>query len=669
MRVARIVLIGVAAIALLAASAILYVATIDFDRYRPLLAEEVKAKTGRDLVIGGRLDLKLSLAPTLAVSDVRFANGPGGSRPDMATIARLEAQIALWPLLSGRLQIDRIVLTGASILLETDAQGRGNWLFGPTEAAAPSAPSDRSLTLAIAAVTIRDSQLTYRDGRSGTVRRLALGSASLRGSPDDETLDIALDGSADDVPFTIAGKTGGLAALLGGSAPWPIALRATIDGASATLDGTIAQPRAGTGLALDMTLAADRLASLGPLAGMTLPAIGPLKLAGHLSDGGGRFVLDRLDAHLGSSDVKGRLELTTGARPRLDATLDAERVDLADITGPATARSPQSRGERVFPADQLPFAALKAFDFALQLTARQVIASAAALDDVVLDIALDNGLLQLRKVAARFRGSPLTASATVDARPAVPLVKVTGTLEKFDLGRFLKEMAVTDLLTGAVDLRLDGNGAGQSVRQIMAGLDGRLSIVMGKAELATPLFDMIGADLAQSVLPWAAQDRDTRINCAVARFDTKRGLATSDALLLDTAKVTVQGVGTIDLRSERIALVLKPEPKERSLISLATPIDVGGTLAAPTLTPDRMALAEGAAGAVIGNVVVPFGFLLPLISGGTGNENPCVAALAQAKAPSGAARPGAAAQPQAGQGGIGGALQGVGQGLRNLFGK
>jgi AsmA family protein len=251
----------------------------------------------------------------------------------------------------------------------------------------------------------------------------------------------------------------------------------------------------------------------------------------------------------------------------------------------------------------------------------------------------------------------------------VPLVTVSGRLTKFDLGRFLKETAATDLLTGAVDLDLDGRGAGASVRQIMAGLDGRLVMVMGKAKLATPLFDLIGADLVQSALPWAARDRDTEINCAVARFNAKRGLATSEAMLLDTAKVTVQGAGTVDLANEKLALVLTPEPKERSLISLATPIDVDGPLAGPTVTPDRLALARGAAGAVIGNVIIPFGFLVPLISGGTGDENPCVAALARAKAPAGAARPGAAAQPRAGETGIGGALQGVGQGIRNLFGK
>jgi AsmA family protein len=667
MRAARIVAIGLGTVALLLVAAIAYVMSIDFDSYRPLLAERVKAATGRDFAIAGRLDLALSLNPTLTVSDVRLANPPGFSRPDMATIAKLEGQIALLPLLSRRVEIRRFTLSGADILVETDAQGRGNWLFGGAGATAPASDAGRSLNLAISALTIRDSTLAYRDGRSGAEQRLALASATLRESTGGNALDVALDGKADAVPFTIAGRTGGLGALLDGATPWPVKLRATIDKVSATLDGTIAQPRAGKGIALDVTVAADRLADLAALAGVALPASGAFKLAGHLSDGDGRFAIDRLDAHLGASDLKGRIEVTTGTRSRLAATLDANRINLADFTGPAAASAPQRKAERVFPADPLPFALLKAGDVELKLAARQLVAVAATLDNFAVDLALANGLLELRKLTGQFRGSPLTLAAMVDARPATPLVTVTGKLEKFDLGVFLKAMAATDLLTGAVDLDLSGRGAGGSLRQIMAGLDGRLVAVMGKAELATPLFDLIGADLAQSVMPWAAQDRSTHINCAVVRFDARRGTATSDAMLLDTAKVTVQGTGTIDLGSERIALVLTPQPKERSLISLATPIDVGGTLAAPSLSPDRLALAKGAAGAVIGNVIIPFGFLVPLISGGTGDENPCLAALAQAKA-NGAARPGAAAQPRQGESGIGGALQGVGKGIRNLFG-
>src|SRR5258707_9098380 len=153
MRAARIVAIGLGTVALLLVAAVVYVMSIDFDRYRPLLAERVKAATGRDFAIAGRLDLALSLTPTLTVSNVRLANPPGFSRPDMATIAKLEAQVALWPLLSRRVEIKRFDLSGADIIVETDAKGNGNWLFGTTTTAtAPASDAGGSLSLAVGAL-------------------------------------------------------------------------------------------------------------------------------------------------------------------------------------------------------------------------------------------------------------------------------------------------------------------------------------------------------------------------------------------------------------------------------------------------------------------------------------------------------------------------------------
>src|SRR5882672_5544884 len=93
MRAARIVAIGLGTVVVLLVAAVAYVMSIDFDSYRPLLAERVKAATGRDFAIAGHLDLALSLTPTLTVSDVRLANPPGFSRPDMATITKLEGQM------------------------------------------------------------------------------------------------------------------------------------------------------------------------------------------------------------------------------------------------------------------------------------------------------------------------------------------------------------------------------------------------------------------------------------------------------------------------------------------------------------------------------------------------------------------------------------------------
>ena len=112
--------------------------SFDPDSLKPRIIAAVKQATGRDLTLQGRIRLGLSLQPTLTVQGVAFANPPGFSRPQMATLEQLDLKLALIPLLSHRVEIDRLVLVKPDIILETDAQGRPNWQFTP--ASSPPAP-------------------------------------------------------------------------------------------------------------------------------------------------------------------------------------------------------------------------------------------------------------------------------------------------------------------------------------------------------------------------------------------------------------------------------------------------------------------------------------------------------------------------------------------------
>ena len=118
-------------VALVIAGGAIIALSFDPDSLKPRVIAAVKQATGRDLTLQGRIRLGLSLQPTLTVQGVAFANPPGFSRPQMATLEQLDLKLALIPLLSHRVEIDRLVLVKPDIILETDAQGRPNWQFTP----------------------------------------------------------------------------------------------------------------------------------------------------------------------------------------------------------------------------------------------------------------------------------------------------------------------------------------------------------------------------------------------------------------------------------------------------------------------------------------------------------------------------------------------------------
>ena len=160
----------------------MFLARFDPNSLKPRIAEAVKRATGRDLALNGTIGLKLSLWPTVQVADATFSNPPGFSRPQMATLEGLELQLALIPLLSGRYEIDRLLLIKPDILLETDADGHPNWQMtpqvSPAAAAgsqAPAVPDGKAKTVvSVDTVRIVDGLLAYRNGRTGAVTTLAV---------------------------------------------------------------------------------------------------------------------------------------------------------------------------------------------------------------------------------------------------------------------------------------------------------------------------------------------------------------------------------------------------------------------------------------------------------------------------------------------------------------
>ena len=67
--------------------------SFDPDSLKPRVIAAVKQATGRDLTLQGRIRLGLSLQPTLTVQGVAFANPPGFSRPQMATLEQLDLKL------------------------------------------------------------------------------------------------------------------------------------------------------------------------------------------------------------------------------------------------------------------------------------------------------------------------------------------------------------------------------------------------------------------------------------------------------------------------------------------------------------------------------------------------------------------------------------------------
>src|SRR5262249_17489290 len=160
------------------------------------------------------------------------------------------------------------------------------------------------------------------------------------------------------------------------------------------------------------------------------------------------------------------------------------------------------------------------------------------------------------------------------------------TESKAEAGKLLQVLAGSTVLSGdRSTLKVDVTGDGNSVRAIMAGLNGKLDFAIGAAKINNDFAKPMLADVF-NLLTFRSSGNSSNLKCMVAHFDIKRGLATTNQLVIDTNGATIVGKGTINLATEGMDLHLVPHAALASLSNFAVPITIGGTLANPKVQPD-----------------------------------------------------------------------------------
>jgi AsmA protein len=142
--------------------------------------------------------------------------------------------------------------------------------------------------------------------------------------------------------------------------------------------------------------------------------------------------------------------------------------------------------------------------------------------------------------------------------------------------------------------------------------------------------ELVALDLWDAMRVKMKGDKEVDIRCMIADFGVKGGVAQANALVFDTTVVNISGGGTVNLKTEEMDLTLKPQPKDRSIGSLRSPLHIRGTFGEPDVGPDMGRLAARGAGAIVMGILNPLLAVLPIIEEGKGKDSPCAELIAQA---------------------------------------
>ena len=426
----------------------------------------------------------------------------------------------------------------------------------------------------------------------------------------------------------------------------------------ARFTGTVENITTIKGMNFGFDIQGKDIASLKKITGKSIPYDGPFSVSGNfLALSTKSYKISDFKAFIQESDVNGSIEINfEGKKPRITANLCSQKLDLRPLLDKKgnTSGEPEKDSDklsaeksRIFSDTPFPLEMLNQVNAEVELSAKQLLLTRLFINDTTAHMVLEDGHLILKPLMLVINGGTLDGHFDLQVQDKVAQVATVLTLDHYKLGSMLEKLGISDSHKGNVDIKLNLRGQGNSIAELMSGLNGKTMVVMGEGRINQNAIKLLGTDLSVGLLqllnPLKKEEEYTKLNCFAGGFDIKNGLAQSNALVLDTNQVRVFGYGKIDLKTEEIDLSLRQSPKSGvginglaklslSLGELTKPLKLKGTLSKPSLSIDPTGSII-TLGKAIGGIALfgPFGVAAILANGQLGDKNPCVAIIEAAE--------------------------------------
>ena len=600
----------------------------DWNWFKRPIERYVQAETGREFHIDGNLDVDLGRMTRVSAEGLRFANAAWSESPQMARTDRLAFSFELFPaLFGGDLRVPELRLDNPDLLLETGPDGSGNWILADREDSRGKSPEFRSLW-------IEGGRLRFVDAKAKTDIDIEVDSQPGKGVGHAPPIAIAGKGHWKGNAFELEGRGESPLDLRDRDQPYAIDVRARAGTTHAHARGTLLDPLRLRDFDLQLALSGRDMDELYPLLGIAIPPTPPYSLDGRLtrvvhSPASSTWRYDGFTGKVGGSDLAGFAHFTTGKpRPRLEADLRSKRLDLDDLAGfiggaPGDAAEAARRraSGKLFPDSAFRLDKLNAMDAKVRLRAARIETRTLPVDDMDARLDLAAGVLKLDPLDFGVADGNIRSVIRMDARAKAIRTRADIRARALTLGKLMPKVKLGENAIGKVGGEVRIATTGNSLAGMLGNADGDAEIGMGEGRISKLLMEMAAIDIAGILKIKLTGDKQIPIRCAWGDFAVKDGVMTPRSLAFDTRDTVILGTGTIDLRREQLALVLKPKTRRFSPLSLRSPLHLEGSFVQPRIRPDYTRMGLRAALAVtLGTAAAPAAALAATIDPGNAKQ-------------------------------------------------
>jgi uncharacterized protein involved in outer membrane biogenesis len=564
---------------LLAGGGVLWAMSLD---YRSLAERKGSEALGRKVAIGA-LTIGWGDPLTVEVRDLRIANAPWGTRPQMVSIGHLVALIDVRPLLHGTIRYRRLEVTRPDILLERDEKGTGNWKFsgGSGAGGLGLVPKDRTQFPTLLDFMLHDATITYRTS-SGKPLTVALKQTTVQSPGEDQPVALTADGAYNDVPLTLKATTDSFVTMRDAAVPFGMDVTVSNEDSTIVLKGHAMKPLDFDEVEAALSIDTRNFGKLLDTFDAGLPADFPAKFNGDFSHQGNHWQIDKIKGAMAENPVSGTFILDEGPRGGTDKMEIKARYDTLVLDSLLGKRKESKANDWKSIALQLPDKT--APEIKADLAAKRLKYGKTTLSGFALAGTVGPGVVDLDSVQFAMAGATLEANATAKRDGAATRLHVNAGLPGANLNDLLSTLgAATHQIAGKISARVVLDTTGSKLGEALAHADGSAVFAMIDGKVSRDVLEKASADLRTL---FRKGEGMSKVKCLLGVALVKAGVAQVSPLILRTPEATLTGGGTIDLAKNTVDLTIRSDPKSTGFFALDIPIRISGALDAPKAGPD-----------------------------------------------------------------------------------
>ena len=537
-------------------------------------AAQASAALGRGVSIAA-LHVRPGAWVAVELKDLRVANLPGGSRPDMVRLGRLTAEVSLASLLRGPPVIRHARIDGLSVVLERVGGQARNWRFG--ERAGKARGDGRAGFPTLLDAHVSGSEITFRTS-VGTALQTRIDDGSVATASADAPVSLKVSGAYHDVPVTLEAALQPIAALRREGTPYGADIRMTSGETRLQFQGTMTDPLDVDGVAGTLSLVAPALDVILGAAGMPAGAVrGSVELTGELAHADPDWALTNATGRLDDSPLApSALRFRDGGSGRPDeVALDLvfDRLNLDALLAGLGGGSGGPMGVEAAPDPEVR----------LHLSAARLAYAGNEATGVSVTGGVGPGAVTLEELAATVLGAKLRATGRAEAAGGGVRVSAEGEMAGADLQQLRRVTGGSPVpMTGALSARATADGAGASIGEAARAAHVAAVAWMTSGSLSRDLIEKASLN----VLRLFRKPRGmSPVSCLLAVVDIRNGLGTLSPIRIRAADGTIAGQGTFDLRRNQVDLTVGTSRSTTGAFALDVPIRVQGNIDNPTVLP------------------------------------------------------------------------------------